>query len=182
MDAEYKSWDDTTEVKGQMITTFINAMGPIKTLALDALSEKGSSQITEEEWYPLQNFLYALKMVEYKFGPNTLYVTGQKIPGFIDFPEDVKSIDDAIAKLNELFQSYHRGNEEEMGFSYNKLSRNAANIECRRTYGTQFDRGLITGLGSRYKPKRSKGISVELDKTKPNRQKGNDSHTFTLKW
>lgn len=55
-------------------------------------------------------------------------------------------------------------------------------MECKNPYPSEFDRGIITSMARKFSPGSASGISVELNETKPNRLKGDDSCTYTILW
>jgi hypothetical protein len=57
-----------------------------------------------------------------------------------------------------------------------------AEMECKNPYPSEFDRGIITAMARKFKPRESLLVSVELDNAKPSRMKGADSCTYKIKW
>ena len=56
-----------------------------------------------------------------------------------------------------------------------------ARIICDNPYPSDFDRGIITAMATRFKPQGS-AISLEPDLTQPSRKKGGETCTFVVTW
>lgn len=182
-DTEYHSWNDKIEVTGETILAMLAAMKSVggDYRAIEYLSRNNIQNPEAGKWYSLKDYLASLRMIYEHLGDHTLFSIGKEIPNNSIFPPQIKTFNDAMSLLNAAYQANHRGGY--IGhFKFEKINSKSAYMECKRTYGTMIDKGVLIGLSRKFRPEQSLGLSVELDESKPNRQKGADSHTFILKW
>ena len=182
-DSNYKVWNDNIEVTGDTILAMIAASGNNgkENRAVTTLEKHGITNPEKGKWYPLKGYLGALKEMYEKLGPHTMYMIGLQIPNNSIFPPVIQTFEDALELLNEAYRANHRGGD--IGyFKYEKQGSKKATMECKRTYGTMIDKGVIVGLSRKFKIKNSAGLVITVDEARPTREKGDDSTTFILRW
>jgi len=183
IETEYKSWNDDLEVTGETILSLLAAMRKVgnEENAIKYLEKHNIINPKVGKWYPLKQYLKVLRNIYEHLGDNTLYLIGLHIPDNAIFPPEIKTFEDAMNLLDAAYQANHRGGY--IGyFKFTKTSRNSATMECKRTYGTMIDKGVLMGLSRKFRPEFSIGLNIEVDESKPSRKNGADSNVFNLKW
>jgi hypothetical protein len=182
-DSNFKVWNDKIEVTGDTILAMIAASGKNgkENRAVATLEKHGIVDPQKGKWYPLKDYLNALKEMYDKLGPHTMYMIGLQIPNNSIFPPAIQTFEDALELLNDAYHANNRGDDRGY-FKYEKQGKNKATMECKRTYGTMIDKGVIVGLSRKFKIKNSAGLVITVDEDKPTREKGDDSTTFILRW
>lgn len=177
---EFVCWNDKAEVSGETILAMLGAMDKHREEGMAYLRENGIDNPSAGEWYPLERYINTFRTICERLGPYALYMIGSMLPSRAAFPAEVTTIEDALLYLNSFYKANHRGSTGY--FKYTSLDTNAGLVECKKTYGTTFDKGLLAGLGKRFKPGSSARVSVQLDMSKNTRDRGGDSNTFIVKW
>ena len=78
--AEFKAFDPEVEVLGDVVLSFVHAMGAFKGLAVDILQRHGIESPKSHRWYPQQAWLDAFATIAEEIGPATLIQIGRQIP------------------------------------------------------------------------------------------------------
>jgi hypothetical protein len=181
--AQFVPFASGVEVNGQTILSFVNAMPQYKEVVLGILEKNKLKDINPEGWYSQKYWLNAFKEVSEVYGQNTLFAIGKAIPESAKFPPEIRDLRSALDLINVAYHMNHRGGE----IGYYKLTafddkNMKAEMECKNPYPSEFDRGIITAMARKFKPRESLLVSVELDNAKPSRMKGADSCTYKIKW
>ncbi len=181
--AQFIPFAPHVEVNGQTILSFVNAIPTYKEAMLGILDKNNLTNIKNELWYSQKAWLNAFREINDKFGANTLFAIGKAIPESAIFPPEIKNLKSALDVINVAYHMNHQGGE--IGY-YKLLSYDAnaclAFMECRNPYPSEFDRGIITTMARKFKPREAHIISVELDTKKPSRLNGAESCTYFVKW
>ncbi len=173
--------DDNVEVLGQAVLTIVKEMGPMKSLGMQYLRENGIEDPKPDQWYSQKSWLDAFKRVSEKIGARTLRAIGKGIPDNALFPDDIDTLEKALAAIDIAYHINHRGGE--IGYyKYTRINDHKAIMECRNPYPTEFDHGIIEAMALRFKPEDSLRIKVYLDESKATRKNGGDSDTFIIEW
>jgi hypothetical protein len=178
---EFVCWNNKVEVSGDTILTMLNAMDKNREQGLEYLRENGIENPAPGEWYSLERYINTFRTICERLGPYALYMMGAALPANAVFPAHVKTIEDALAYIDSIYKANHRGGDVGY-FKYTSVDTNKGVVECKKTYGTTFDKGLLAGLGRKFKPGSSQRVSVQLDVTKNTRDCGGDSNTFIVTW
>jgi len=178
---EFVCWNNKVEVSGDTILAMLNAMDKHREQGVQILHENGIDNPEPGRWYSLERYINAFRTICERLGPYALYMMGATLPAIAAFPADIKTIEDALAYVNSLYKANHRGGDVGY-FKYTSVDANKGVVECKKTYGTTFDKGLLTGLSRKFKPSSSQRVSVQLDVTKNTRDRGGDSNTFIVTW
>jgi hypothetical protein len=180
--AEYRVLDAHAEVNGESVYAVVDGMGAFKQTALKILAKQGIVNPEAGEWYSQQALLNALSVISDKLGPDALYNIGMKIPDNAQFPPDIDSLDRALNSLDAAFYLNHR-NGKIGHYHLGAVRETSFEIMCENSYPCEFDRGVLTALCNRFKPKGSNAHAAVIhDDSKLCRKKGADSCTYLINW
>jgi hypothetical protein len=189
---EFVAFRPGVEVYGAVVLSVVEGMGEFKGMAEGILAQNGIRKPQPEAWYPQQAWLNAFKTIAEKIGPRTLFAIGKKILEAVEWPEWINSLETGMAAIDLNYHLRHRLNgvpmlNEKTGemtsgighYEFKGLTgENSAVMVCRNPYPSEFDRGILTAMGRRFKP----NLEVALDTTQPTRMKGADSCTYNITW
>ncbi|MEL7001960.1 MAG: hypothetical protein AAFN93_04400 [Bacteroidota bacterium] len=182
------------EVNGSTVLSVVDGMGAIKNIALRILWENGIEVPKANQWYSQQRWLDCFKELSCNVGPNTLFGIGLAIPDNAIFPEDIDSIQKALESIDVAYHMNHRLHEKILydslsgeklvgigNYKYEETGQYSANIICDNPYPCEFDKGIITTMARRFRPKGAKLIIKHRDELGC-RKHGHDSCTYTVTW
>jgi len=179
--AQFKAFAAGVEVNGETVLSVVDGMGAFQSKAIQILAENGISNPQAGKWYSQQAWLDAFKVIAEKMGGATIFLIGKGIPKNAQFPSDIDTLDKALASIDIAYHMNHRGGE--IGsYRYEKLTERSAKLTCRNPYPCDFDRGIITTMVQKFKPKGVLNIKVRHDDTSPCRKEGADSCTYFIEW
>lgn len=181
--AQYIPFQPGVEVNGQTILSVVYALHAGRDTRLAMLAKHGLNDIKPEKWYSQEKWLNAFKDISKYLGDPTLFVIGKAIPDNAIFPPEIDSLEKALNSIDIAYHMNHQGGE--IG-SYKLIKFDSVNREaimvCNNPYPSEFDRGIITTMLRKFRPKDSYMSEVRLDMTKENRQQGHDSCTYLINW
>ncbi|ELR73879.1 hypothetical protein C900_00043 [Fulvivirga imtechensis AK7] len=181
--AQFIAYDKKVNVNGQTILSVINAMDYGKDTRAAILKKHGLSGIEPEKWYNQQNWLDAFKEIQSSLGEKTLYIIGKAIPANAKFPPEIDSLEKALGSIDIAYHMNHSkgeiGHYKLAAFDGNK---HEAVMVCNNPYPSEFDRGIIMAMVSKFRPKDSIKYDVQLDASKETRINGADSCTYKISW
>ena len=179
--AQFVSYDANAETLGSQIVAFVEAIPMGKDFRMKVLAKHGIAP-QPDRWYSQQRWLDAMKEVYERLGPHSLFMLGLSVIEKTEFPP-VADLKDALELLDDFYRKYHRGGKIG-GYSLLAFDPEVKQAILRSStpYASDYDRGLITGIVRRFKPKKLSLEKVVLDETKETRQKGGDSCTFVISW
>ncbi len=181
--AQYEPFAADVEVNGQTILAFVEGIPNFKDKMLGILENHGLKDVKQNEWYSQKKWLNAFKEVGQTYGSNTLFVIGKAIPENAVFPPEIEGLESALNAINIAYQMNHRNGD--IGY-YKLINLQAdsrfATFECKNPYPSDFDKGIITTMARRFKPKDAIIVEVKLDENKPTRKNGADSCTYIITW
>jgi hypothetical protein len=181
--AQFIAFSDNVEVNGQTVLTIVDAFpDSMKSFGLAMLEKNGLTNVDMASWYSQKKWLDTFQQVSEKFGQNTLFEIGKKIPENAVFPPQIKTLEQALSSIDMAYRMNHRNGE--IGYykllSFEEKDKKAV-MECYNPYPCSFDRGLITTMSRKFY-KGAGAISVELDTTKPSRQSNGDKSWYNITW
>lgn len=182
-DTEFYTWDENVEVTGATILSLVDAMGEYQAIGLAYLKRCGIDDLERKEWYSYKSYMNALRLIYEKVGESTLYLIGTRIPKNAVWSPDIETLEQALDTLDIAYQENHRGGD--IGyFKFTKTDKDKGVMECKKTYGTPVDKGVIVALTRIFDPAEFSynTTSVELDESKPNRRTGADTNYFLIHW
>lgn len=180
--AQFIAFDPNVEVNGQTILSVVNAISVGQQTRLAVLKKQG---ITPEEgkWYKQQAWLNAFKAMSEELGEKTLFVIGKAIPENAIFPPQIDNLQKALSAIDMAYHMNHRNGKigKYILKEYDEKKREAVMV-CNNPYPSEFDRGIISTMLRRFKPKDSIKYDVLIDLSKESRMKGGESCTYIVKW
>ena len=179
--AEYKFFTSGCEVAGASIVSLVESLTTGQDTRLQILKKHGIVPKVGE-WYPQQPFLDAFKEIATSIGNHTIFMIGKAIPEKVQFPP-IDSVNTALQVIDQAYKMNQRGGDSgEYTLSEFDEKNKTAVMVCRNPYPSEFDRGIITAILRKFRPKGSFKADVILDNTKETRSKGADSCTFNIFW
>jgi hypothetical protein len=179
--AQFVALSPEVEVNGETVYAIVDGMGTFRSVAMEILEVNGIVDPQPGMWYAQQKWLDAFKKIAEALGPNTLFNIGLKIPENATFPPDIVTIEDALKAIDAAYHMNHRGGE--IGeYRFQSNGPKTAKMICPNPYPCAFDRGIITAMAKRFKPKESPLVSVSHDDSAPCRVNGADSCTYIVTW
>jgi hypothetical protein len=190
--AQFKAFRPDVEVEGAVVLSVVEGMGEFRTMAEAILAQHGIRKPQPEIWYAQQPWLDSFKTIADKIGPRTLFAIGKKILEAVEWPDWINSLETGMKAIDINYHMRHRINGQIMfnpstgeltpgigHYTFEGLtSDTSAVMVCNNPYPSEFDRGIITAMGRRFKP----NLEVKLDTDKPTRIKGADSCTYIIEW
>ncbi len=177
--AVFKAKDANVEVFGNNILAIINTMGAFKQTAFKILEDCGIENPQPDQWYKVQSFLDAFKILHEKLGDATLKVIGMKIPELAKLPPEIKGVDTILKMMDQAFYMNHKGGD--IGhFTYTKVGDKEVSLTVDNPYPCPFDKGLLQGFTEKF---REPG-SIPIVRHDPGscRMEGGHACKYTIKW
>ena len=179
--AQFQAFAPGVEVNGETVLSVVAGLGGFEATARQILAENGVVDPQPGKWYRQQAWLDSFKAIATKIGPSALFNIGKAIPDQAQWPPQVTSLETALPSIDMAYHMNHRGGD--IGnYGYESTGPTSARMVCRNPYPCEFDRGIVTSVARRFKPKDVMIVSVEHDKTAPCRAKGADSCTYLVSW
>ncbi len=177
--------NNTAQVSGASVRIFMEAMGKVKEMALGILQKHNiDTNVPMESWVDLNKWINALKEIEQRFGPATMFNIGKTVPSVIAFPPQVNSFESAMNGLNYSYLLTHRGiPNSDKYYKFRMTGQKSAIMECDNPYPSDFDRGLLSGMTRKFPPAGVVGmVDVKLDESVPSRKTSGKSCVFKMSW
>jgi hypothetical protein len=181
--AQFVTFGAETKVSGKMICSTLDAVPAYENKIKMILSKYNLDDAEPDKWYEMQDFLSVCKDISKLLGPHLLFAIGKNFPVQLPPSGELNSLENALQDLDNLYHNNHRGDT----VSYYKLisysqERKEAKIECKNPYPCYLDRGILTSITQKYKPRGASLVNVELDTDRPNRLGGSDVSYYTIMW
>lgn len=181
--AQFIAYDKNVQVNGQTILSVINAMEFGKETRAEILKKYGMDNVDPEKWYNQQSWLDAFKEIRDTLGEKTLYIIGKAIPANAKFPPEIDNLEKALGSIDVAYHMNHtKGEIGHYTLTEFDRSKKKAVVVCDNPYPSEFDRGIIMAMLSKFRPKGSVRYDVQLDLSKETRQNGADSCTYEVTW
>lgn len=178
---EFKAFEPSVEVLGDVVLSVVHAMGAFKGLALQILDRHGISEPQQHLWYPQQAWLDAFATLAEEVGPSTVSQIGRQIPRQANYRPGLHSVDAVLLELDEAYKSTHRGGEAG-SYSFRPTGLRSGFVICQTPYPCDFERGLLSALATRFASCES---LVDLQHEAPPGQCKKHGHTscdYHLRW
>lgn len=181
--AQFIAYDPGVKVNGQTILSVVNAMEYGREGRLELLKKHGLTDIQPEEWYEQQKWLNAFRDIYNSLGEKTLFIIGKAIPENAKFPPEIDSLEKALKAIDIAYHMNHtKGEIGTYKVTEFDAKKRRAVMVCNTPYPSDFDRGIITTMTGRFRPKDSVKYDVVLDNTKETRLKGAQTCTYIITW
>jgi hypothetical protein len=196
---QFKAFEPGIEVHGSSIDAVVEAFKLFPSIGLKRMAThgigtanaKGEIVIDRDGWYSQTAWLAAFEAIATTVGTRALFQIGQHVPKHAIFPPQITDIRSGLASLDVAFHMNHRKDGRPMfdpasgrmtkGIgSYGMKDNGPRKVTClcENPYPCDFDRGVITGVATRFE----RGARVTHDETGPCRKNGADSCTYHVTW
>lgn len=175
----FESYEPNVYVLGANIFSIVDGMGAFKQKAYDILKSCGIMDPKPDQWYSMQQWLNAFKIIREKLGDATLKVIGSKIPETARLPPQINSVESFLPMLDQAYHMNHRGGE--IGhYKFEKTGNKEGILKCNNPYPCAFDYGLIQGFVEKF---RESG-TIPLVQHDPGtcRMEGSNVCNYHIKW
>lgn len=180
MARDLTAYSPEAEVQSELVLGVLDAMGAFRSIATEILAEHGIEQPRPGLWYPMRAWLAALESVYKRIGPSTLFQIARQIPASATIPDEIDTIEKALAGLDHAYRSAHRGGDVG-SYTYVRVGERAAKIVCRNPYPCEFDHRIIEALARRFEPD-NVYLSVQHDDPTHCKKVGADACIYSVSW
>ena len=183
------------EVNGHTILSVVAGLRFLGDIPLQILAHHGLDQVDPEDWYPQQAWLDAFSEIARKIGDQGLYLIGRTIPDQADFPENIRSIEDALASIDIAYHMNHRDRQgllwdaekrtmrEGIGhYRFELVDPGKGVVLCDNPYPCPFDQGIVQAMGNRFRPEGTMFVHLEHGAHLPCRRRGDDRCEYIVTW
>ena len=181
--AQFVPFQEGVEVNGQTVLTIVNALEVGRATRFKILQKHGIANPQPKDWYSQKAWLDAFKEISEEFGVHTLFAIGEAIPQNAIFPPEIDNLHKALSSIDIAYHLNHRGGE--IGHytltEFNEEKRTAIMV-CKNPYPSEFDRGIITAMVTKFLPATSLIYDVQRDSSKETRLQGADCCTYIITW
>lgn len=132
-------------VSGGDVLSMLAATGAFRKTAEQLLTEHGIVDARADAWYPLPAYAQAMKELEQRVGPNTIFRIGKEIPSHIAMPTGLDTFERVAGAFGPAFTLNHR-NAGNGRIDYEITGPDSATIVSGTPYPCDFDRGVIMGF------------------------------------
>ena len=184
--AQFKSFTPGVEVRGEVIQAFVAGFPPeVKKNGLQILEKHGIHDAGEGEFCPLQSLLDAMQEISDRYSRQMLYRIGTQIAHNAKLPPGLDSLETCLQSIDVAYHMNHRGGD--IGeYIFTDLGEEGglrkAKMVCANPYPCAFDRGVVEGFASRFKPPGCRDVLVREDESQPCRRNGAESCTYIISW
>jgi hypothetical protein len=140
------------QVNGQTIHSFLKASSSHRDTIVRILAENQIADPKPGLWYSQQAWLNAFRAIAEEIGPDALYAIGRKIPDSADWPDDIDTLEKALASIDIAYHMNHKGGAIGHYF-FEKKAEGAGIMVCNEPYPCDFDRGIIEAVASKFSTK-----------------------------
>jgi hypothetical protein len=159
---KYQASSPSARANGQVLMPYY---GVLKGSQLDRLVATYHLDTLEAEaFYPQQDVCDMQKQMSVEMGlfSGDLVKIGIKSIESIGFPDEVKTVKDALAMLHQIYQAIHQNVPPEEGWIFKAVSENVLMIYFNAPYEPFAAYGYIYGIANRFKPA-GKTVSVHME-------------------
>jgi len=175
--AQQKAFSRDGEVSGQTVRSVVDGVAQFSSAyedrALNILDNHGLPEPDEDDWYSWGAYIDAFEELADTVGPKTVTKIGSEIPGLVDWPPTVDSVEGGLAALDEQYQNTHRG--DEIGYyDFEKTGDNGGVMECKNPYPAALDEGLLKATAEKFS---DDGAFVRIEQTSEGK-----TRTYQISW
>jgi len=159
----------------------IEASGFFKEQMQKIMAEKGIKEIQQNSWYPQQIILDIYKTIYETIGANTLFLIGKSVPERAIFPPEIDSLRKALSSIDTAYHINNRG--KNIGYyKFRRTEERTAVMVCNNPFPCDFDRGIISAMTDKFKPKGCFHKAKLTHDEGTCRNKSDDSCTYIISW
>lgn len=170
-----------TEVLGQAVMSIVQGMDVVQARALRMLAEHGISPLKPDAWYPMPAVLAAFQRIFELIGPITVRAIGRKVPESAPFPQDIRTLEDAMRSLETAYWMNHRGDRNIGHHHYEPVGPRQGRMVNDTPYPCDLDLGIIEAMADRFRPADALWVRIEHDPASC-RKRGDRTCTYHLSW
>jgi hypothetical protein len=182
------------------IKSFVEAFGNFSILATKHLLDEGVGKagpdgllvVEADAWYPLDHYLNAVQRITAEVGEQVMTQVGTALTRNAALPPHIDNVEAALTGLEAAHHMSHKLNGEPMfdaasgqvkdGIGHYRTTKtpnkNELIIVTDNAWPCSMDRGVLTGLGTRFKTK----LNIAHEKSKGCRALGEPSCTYVVTW
>ena len=168
-------------VSGETVRLVLEGLGEHRKTSRNILSQYGLDRPRPDRWYAHDDLTELLRTIAARGGPFTLYNAGMYVADMTNFPPQIDSTEKAIQWLGSVHERSHRGRH--IGaYTTAETGMGSVAVVSSSLYPCDFDRGLIETTARRFRPARSRRVSLVHDESSPCREDGGHSCTYSVQW
>jgi hypothetical protein len=171
-----------TKVAGGVVKAFLAAFGPYVKRGEQVLCKRfGVAELdySETSFYPLPEFLEAMREFQKQFGQEFLRKIGQAIFANAAFPPGIDSVEKGMGMLDQAYYMNHQTQPGEIGgYHWKSQGANRGVMVCDNPYPCSFDHGIVETISGQFAPT----AHVTHDPTQSCRHQGGESCTYVVEW
>ncbi|MFX1276248.1 MAG: hypothetical protein ACFFBP_16980 [Promethearchaeota archaeon] len=175
----FKAMNPNAEAFGANIIGMIEAMGAFKKRAYDILNDCGIENPKPDQWYNMQQWLNAFKIIYEKLGDSVLKVIGKKIPEKAKLPPNIKTNDDFLPMMDQAYHMNHRGGDVG-NYIIKKIRDKEVIVTCTNPYPCAFEHGLLQGFVEKFRA--PGGLPSVVHEPGDCRMEGAEVCKYHIKW
>lgn len=170
---EFQMSEPNIEITGKAIASTLEGLRLFPALVAKYLvrfgiatrGPKGEPVLDSDVWHSQEAWLAAYSAIAKEIEPGALYNIGVMVPKYAALPPSICDIDSALASLDIAYHMNHRKNGVPMfdpvsgtmldgigHYGYRRESSNRIVCVCDTPFLCEFDRGVVTGMASRFVP------------------------------
>jgi hypothetical protein len=160
----YSAFDPAAEIRSENLNAVFQTLQVgQERLALLSRFEL-PSQPQEGEWYSWQVWVSMLEYMKEHYGSQIVYSVGLQVINESIWPPNIHTLHEALNALDTAYKLNIRG--EYIGsYSIEGKGLRSIRIVCDTPNPIEFDRGIITGIGRKFKPLGVMRVQVEPERT-----------------
>jgi hypothetical protein len=148
----YQASGPNTKANGQVFMPYLKVLqgSPLEHL----IAKYNLDKLQPETFYPQKDICDMQRQMSEQIGKfsGELVDIGIKSIDSIGFPPEVKTVEDAMAMLHQIYQMIHQGVPAEEGWIYKKVSDSTLKIYFNSPYEPFAAYGYIYAIAHRFKP------------------------------
>lgn len=168
------------ETRGSAIAAAIEVIGYERLVRV--LYRHGLANLQRDAWYPQQTELDLLRDM-YHQSEVTMIAVGMALADSVIFASSsMRTLRDALLRLNDAYQSIHRGYDVG-SYALQMKSEREAILTCRTPYPADLEYGLLCRLAQKLRTPDTANFRLQrIDTTSGYEGDENDHATFHLTW
>ncbi len=176
---EFVAFHPMNETRGSAIAAAIEVMGYERLV--NALYRHGLAHIQRDAWYPQQTELDLLREMQ-RENSVTMIAVGMALADSAMFPQTgVRTLLEALLRLNEAYQSSHRG-QDVGSYGFQMQGERRGVLTCRTPYPADLEFGLLYRLAYTFRPPQTTKFHLHRLETVPDSEAEGNCSTFYLEW
>lgn len=140
------------DVSGELVQAIITgvdrACGHFEGRTREILADNGIENPEERNWHDVDDAVGAYTDLLDSTGEHTVRRIGKEIPQVVSFPDRPDSVAEALAALDELHDSLHRGDAG--GYEFERTGDETGRLVCKTPYPAALERGILRGIAQRF--------------------------------